>query len=50
MSDKIIPLRELSSWKDASGLAERLRLELSAISNVYANDLARAGEKEESDE
>jgi hypothetical protein len=40
MTDKVVPLREHSSWKVASGLAARLRIELEALSNVYANDLA----------
>lgn len=39
MSDKVVPLRN-SSFKDACGLAERLRTELAALSNVYAKDLA----------
>lgn len=40
MSEKVIALRERSSFKDVCGLAERLRTELAAISNVYADDLA----------
>jgi hypothetical protein len=41
MTEKVVPLREHSSWKqDVGGLAERLRIELAAISNVYADDLA----------
>jgi len=40
MSEKVIPLRERSSFKEVCGLAERLRTELAAISNVYAEDLA----------
>lgn len=43
MSDekKVVPLREASSWREAtSGLAERLRTELGALSNMYADDLA----------
>jgi len=40
MSEKVVPLRERSSFKDVSGLAERLRTELGAISNVYSADLA----------
>lgn len=40
MSEKVIPLRERSSFKDVCGLAERLRTEIAAMSNVYADDLA----------
>jgi len=41
MSEKIIPLRSLTSWKEAEGgLAERLRIELGSLANVYASDLA----------
>lgn len=36
----VVPLRSLSSWKPAEGLSERPRLELAALSNVYATDLA----------
>lgn len=36
----IVSLRALSSWREASGLSERLRIELAALSNVYADDLA----------
>lgn len=40
MSDQVVPLRPLSSWKEATGLSERLRIELAALSNVYADDLS----------
>lgn len=38
--DNVVGLRSLSSFKEATGLAERLRTELAALSNVYADDLA----------
>lgn len=39
MSD-VVPLRDRTSFKDVNGLAERLRTELAALSNLYAADLA----------
>jgi len=40
MTEKVVPLRANSSWKEATGLAGRLRQELEAHININANDLA----------